>query len=215
MIDNNPYWCDSIKKYVYYYLRDDNEYEKRAACAISPDYAVTYRRGRNRNLKARQCGEDNEISSNGDILTLYSTERDPLDENQPKQIIDAEVVFTDDDRDFIMLQALHDKQFFSGLKTDDILEAPKLNQCVLAIGFSTRSQDVNPTALGGIVSCVEEDEDGCMISDIISWGGDSGGGLFSKDKKLVGIISASLESDDKEFTRTLFVPASAIKYRLV
>lgn len=47
---------------------------------------------------------------------------------------------------------------------------------------------------------------GFALSDCIVWPGDSGGGLFNTENKLIGIVSGSYK-----YTRSVFVPASVIE----
>lgn len=81
---------------------------------------------------------------------------------------------------------------------------------MLAIGLSSNTSSQEAVTTGVVLSTgpLRNDQ---MVSDIIAWGGDSGGGLFSSSNKLLGIVSASQESDEGEWTRTFFVPATKIR----
>ena len=85
---------------------------------------------------------------------------------------------------------------------------------MIAIGLSNKTPTQIATTQGTILSA-EPYPNNKMVSDVIAWGGDSGGGLFSRKGKLVGIISKSQVADDGEATWTFFAPASQIKHAWV
>ncbi|KAI6172123.1 hypothetical protein M3Y98_00938400 [Aphelenchoides besseyi] len=202
----NVKWFDEVKKYMLYFVRegDEENYRRRCACAISPTIAVTFAHGRNKGFKARIANKDRLIEQ-GSILKLYS-----LYNSQNQQDIRAEVVWVNRSADFILLEALEGKTFFGGKEDGHILEDPAIGTKLLAIGLSsdTPSQEAVTT---GVVLSTGPFDNHQMVSDIIAWGGDSGGGLFSPANKLLGIVSASQESDEGEWTRTYFAPATEIR----
>lgn len=93
------------------------------------------------------------------------------------------------------------------LKTDWLLNTVFR---LLAIGLSshTESQEAITT---GVVLSTSPFDDHQMVSNMIAWGGDSGAGLFSRNNKVLGIVTVSQESDEGEMTRTYFAPSNEIR----
>jgi len=205
-------WRNEVMKYNYFLERtSETPLIRCCVVGISNKLAVTYAHGTNTKLHQRIIRSDGFVFEGSKFrvfpLQLKSNKRDP---------INVEVIHVDHIKDFVLLEAKKGSTFLK-LREDEenILERPKKGQSIICIGLSAVDADKNSKEAvhKGVVMSTALDKRNRMLADITAWDGDSGGALYSRSNKLLGIVSSSrwgIDGNESD-SRTTFIPSTEIQ----
>jgi hypothetical protein len=76
LVTSRSSWFQKVKKFMFYFTRNENQEDRRCVSAFAPSFAVTYAHSTNSTLFAPKRDQNGKITEHGSEFKVYSFDSD-------------------------------------------------------------------------------------------------------------------------------------------